>query len=348
MLFNYSGIPEKRAPWVDFAKGVAIVLVVYKHVILGLEASHIFVPQYFTEMSRIIYSFRMPLFFILSGVFVRRSLQKKGFLKFSGDRLKSLMYPYIIWALIYVSIQVMISNYTNSSRELIDYTYILYRPRYLDHLWFFYILFAISISYMLTYKLVKGNLTLIVVIAFVLYTIKPYFEQFSTALMGKAADSLEILKEIMNYFIFYSIGDIMASGLKSERFKKTFVSIPLVLFLLTFFSIGQYFLLNNDNIHRVPFAFIAISGSLFTIALGMLYGHKRIFSVLRVIGFHSMYIFILHLMVCSGIRIIFSHLLKNTNPFLLIFLETTMGILLPIIFFNTTKKYLSFLFHLKS
>jgi len=69
-----------RLDWADAAKGLGIILVVYGHVARGLfhagmyadEASYILIDQ-------IIYSFHMPLFFFLSGLFFMSSFHKRGF-----------------------------------------------------------------------------------------------------------------------------------------------------------------------------------------------------------------------------------------------------------------------------
>lgn len=54
--------------WVDFAKGIAILLVVFGHVNVGMLESNKFMnDNILWIINKIIYSFHMPLFFILSG-----------------------------------------------------------------------------------------------------------------------------------------------------------------------------------------------------------------------------------------------------------------------------------------
>ena len=68
-----------RQDWLDLTKGIAILLVVIGHVFRGYTAAGLF-PEYQTAFAYIdytIYSFHMPLFFLLSGYLYR---QREGLL----------------------------------------------------------------------------------------------------------------------------------------------------------------------------------------------------------------------------------------------------------------------------
>ena len=59
-----------RLDWVDYAKGIGIILVVYGHVLIGIYNSKIDIPHSFYDYcQKFIYSFHMPLFFFLAGLF---------------------------------------------------------------------------------------------------------------------------------------------------------------------------------------------------------------------------------------------------------------------------------------
>lgn len=78
--------------WVNIAKGIAIFLVVYGHVIDGLADSGYTFASYEVQHG-IIYSFHMPLFFFLSGLFFDNML-KRELLTVIKSRALSLLYPY--------------------------------------------------------------------------------------------------------------------------------------------------------------------------------------------------------------------------------------------------------------
>ncbi|MDA9004038.1 acyltransferase family protein [bacterium] len=68
-----------RSEWVDYCKAIGIILVVYGHVARGLFNAGIgsSIPWY-SLVDSIVYSFHMPLFFFLSGLFFYSSFSKKG------------------------------------------------------------------------------------------------------------------------------------------------------------------------------------------------------------------------------------------------------------------------------
>lgn len=80
-----------RESWVDYAKGIGILLVVFGHVNRGLQAAGIIMPsKLYHLVDSIIYSFHMPLFF-LSGLFLLSRLRRKESCFFSLINLKRLL-----------------------------------------------------------------------------------------------------------------------------------------------------------------------------------------------------------------------------------------------------------------
>ena len=75
---------RKRIEYVDVAKGIAILLVVVGHTFSAYD------PGSF--LNKFIYSFHMPLFFILSGFFYKPQEFKKAL----GKKVRSLLFPYLI------------------------------------------------------------------------------------------------------------------------------------------------------------------------------------------------------------------------------------------------------------
>ena len=89
--------PKARLDYLDIAKGIAILLVVIGHVPDAFDA-----PLYRVA----IYTFHMPLFFIVSGAVTRRhshfeKYNRKNFWEFLKKNFFALVVPYLIWALIF-------------------------------------------------------------------------------------------------------------------------------------------------------------------------------------------------------------------------------------------------------
>src|SRR5215212_9132282 len=119
--FNLPVIQKSRLQWIDYLRGIAIILIVYRHVLVGIERGNIPVPSLLINANMIFYSFRMPLFFILSGIFITSSLAKKSLKELIGIKFEKLFYPYLIWCTIQITLQIFFSRVTNSDRSLIDY-----------------------------------------------------------------------------------------------------------------------------------------------------------------------------------------------------------------------------------
>src|ERR1700749_798542 len=102
-------LKEKRWLWIDYDKGISIMLVGYGHCMATLSGH---VPDlsnywFFNYFGVFFYGFRMPLFFIISGLLVGRSLDKKGLNGYIGDRTNNILYPLLIWGFIEVTLQLV-------------------------------------------------------------------------------------------------------------------------------------------------------------------------------------------------------------------------------------------------
>lgn len=104
-----------RSNMVDIVKGLAIVLVTYEHTAQGM-----FSRGWWTGPSRqfsysYVYSFHMPAFFFLAGLFVSGSIQRRGPTGFILEKMKTLLYLYLTWAILLLAIEPLISRFKNSS-----------------------------------------------------------------------------------------------------------------------------------------------------------------------------------------------------------------------------------------
>jgi fucose 4-O-acetylase-like acetyltransferase len=94
-----------RLPWVDTAKGLGIILVVFGHVLRGLLNNNIMTRTPIAQfVDAWIYTFHMPLFFFLSGLFLFRST-RKPWKEFTSDKIRTIAYPYFVWSAITITIK---------------------------------------------------------------------------------------------------------------------------------------------------------------------------------------------------------------------------------------------------
>jgi len=95
--------------WMLIAKGIGIILVVVGH--FYPETS----PTYWSEIRKIIYSFHMPLFFILSGYLYSHG--KYSYSNLIKTKAKRLLYPFASIAGAFFLIKYVAGRVVNSVRR---------------------------------------------------------------------------------------------------------------------------------------------------------------------------------------------------------------------------------------
>jgi fucose 4-O-acetylase-like acetyltransferase len=100
-----------RSNIVDIVKGIAIILVVYGHTAQGMTHRGWWVGPGASFSHTFVYSFHMPAFFFVAGLFVTGSIAKRGSRRFTIDKLKTILYPYVLLAIISVALEPLIGRF---------------------------------------------------------------------------------------------------------------------------------------------------------------------------------------------------------------------------------------------
>ena len=331
--FNLSILDKDRLAWVDYLKGIAIVLVVYRHVLIGIQRSvataqaqgaHVpDVPAYLERANMIFFSFRMPLFFILSGIFISGSLAKRPLKQVIGIKFENLLYPYFIWVFLQVTLQIILGHNTNADRSLIDYTYILYQPRSLDQFWYLPALFNTTAIYLLVKTYLKPPVWVQFAIGLTLYFLSPYMQRIS------------MISDWMEFYIFFTLGDAISKYFFRDSTQRLLANPWLLLAIAPIFFLTQvYYLAHVTEPGKADFLAIALIGCLSMFILAFRMQSWNILRFLRVIGYHSLYIYVTHVFVAGLVRLALTKFLHVHNPFILLFTGIFLSIPIPIIFYN--------------
>jgi fucose 4-O-acetylase-like acetyltransferase len=91
-------VPKIRSATVDIAKGIGIMLVVLGHNWFSGRSG---------DLHRIIFSFHIPLFFFLSGVFLDPG---KRFTRLVADKYRSLLKPYILICALFICAKAVVKR----------------------------------------------------------------------------------------------------------------------------------------------------------------------------------------------------------------------------------------------
>lgn len=115
-------IPDlRRISIVDTAKGIAIILMVWGHTEQGamhrqLWASTPNVVHAIRFADAFIYSFHMPVFFFVSGLFLAGSVDRRGRWPFVLEKARTLLYPYVLWGLLSFVLDPLTLQFRSASR----------------------------------------------------------------------------------------------------------------------------------------------------------------------------------------------------------------------------------------
>ncbi|WP_368294257.1 acyltransferase family protein [Dehalobacter sp. TBBPA1] len=302
---------DKRIEWVDVAKGIGIILVVYGHVLRGINTAQMNVPQnFFYNSDRLLYGFHMPLFFFLSGLFVEKWFYKKNRIK---EKIKVIVYPYIIWSLLQGGINILFSSVTNNPMSLKELlANIAYNPY--GQFWFLYVLFIHYVLYLVLRK--NFQLTQVLLMALFLAILSPLIKVW-------------IFESIFFHFLFFVLGAFLNNQLSLKCINNGVLFFSIGLFIITGFSyltipLSGYL----EFLGKTVFSFCGIF-AIFSLSNFLL--RFKISSFIKYIGYMSLVIYLAHTIAASGFRILVSHLLGTNNYCIHIFLGMIAGIFLPII-----------------
>lgn len=139
-----------RIDWVDYAKGICILLVVMMHSTLGVEkaAGETGWLGHVVEFSR---PFRMPDFFVISGLFLGLVITR-DWLRYLDRKVVHFFYFYVLWVTIQFAFKApgWMGEGMTASGLMTQYAYSFIQP--FGTLWFIYIL---PVFFVLTRLLAK-------------------------------------------------------------------------------------------------------------------------------------------------------------------------------------------------
>ena len=307
-----------RTEWVDYAKAIGIILVVYGHVARGVFNAGINFPEpIFQLVDSVIYSFHMPLFFFLSGLFFYSSFAKRGAMKFVSSKVDTIFYPYVVWSILQGGIEIFLSSYTNGNVLFEDVISFLWAPR--AQFWFLYTLFFVCVFSSFVYLFSPKRLTLV----FLAFSVFIYI--FPTVV-----PDFRLLHLVANNLVFFALGIVFTLYIKVEYFSR----IPVFFGILCSFVFSQWFfhchydlLYTDRNVWLLLLSFISI---LFLVSVSTLLA-KNNFKVLVIVGQSSMAIYLMHIIAGSGARIFLSKFLGVDNVLAHLIFGCFVAILAPLV-----------------
>ena len=305
-----------RIEWVDAARGIGIVLVVFAHDVRGLEL--VGTSPLATRVDRLIYAFHMPLFFFLAGLFASQSA-RRGARAFVTDKLRVIAYPYLLWSLLQGVLQIAMTRQTNSHLAWRDLVAIPYQP--IMQFWFLYTLFLVFILFLVCHRLrvpTWGFLALGIGLSWLSSKgIPPHGE----------IDSLCI------YFVYFTLGLTFSEALR--RRMGGMQPLPSLVAGAAGFGV-LVALVERVGVPWPVGVLAAAVGTMGTLFLAQAASAAPGMGFLRTLGAYSLQIYVAHSMASAAMRIAL-HRIGVDAPAIQIVLGTAAGILAPLALVRVTE-----------
>ena len=318
---NKTSSSSSRIEWIDLAKGFCIILVVLYHVCSLLDMTY---PLWVQTLS-----FRMPLYFILSGLFFK---QYEGFMGFLKRKVNKLLIPFLFF-MVFTSL----IPYVIKAHQLPWYLYLKCEIVFNMPIWFLLCLFEVNIIFYIVQSLssmisarYKTALVLTIMLA-----------------LGILGFGLCYYKIKVPFFLDSSLSasPLFAFGWWLNR-KTSFLrspsnlrlDIPLIIvcaLIVLFFARPMQWMYNTFTIRGLQYVYLCgVSGTIMVLLIAKNFRHLPVISVW---GRYSIMILCTHYPIAMAVSTFFSRYLSGTSLLLLtlVLTMTACHFLIPFM-----KKYM--------
>lgn len=311
----------ERQNWADYAKGIAIFLVVLCHTVNGtINAGLTQANTWWSYCSDLFYIFMVPVFFFLAGYFAEGSKARRGLRKFLIGLLNTIAYPYFLWSIVQILLMMSIPGASNARPSWVT---ILSLP--IDgyaQFWFLYALFSCYIFDVLL-SLIRLNRVYKLLISLVILV------------LGESISSIgEQLYWLCSHYSYFVIGSMFSANFISQLSSRSLLAVNL-----TALTLLNYLFIHKAGYGTPLRAIAAVVGIGLVIVLSMLLERLGRFAWLGVLGLYSLEIYCLHTITAAGTRYFILRILNSQNIWLHSIAGTLLGICVPLLIAKINNKY---------
>lgn len=309
---------SRRTEWIDHVKGITITMVVAHHVLSGLEAS--FDMPGFAYWYDILSPVRMPLFFLVAGLFARKAIEGPAREFFDG-KVVHFFYFYLLWSLIAFALRFGLNPITNHQTGPEEIFKVFWDP--LPTLWFLY------------------ALALVFLFARAVRSVAPGYAIAFAALIQAASigdpgfwGPFAVLDRVGSLLVYFLIGVYSADWIKTHAQDLDgrhallgFVGFAALALLARYFNVIHHPLMYFSLSAVSAFAIISIS------VYAVRQGAAGLFTF---VGAHSLYIYLTHFVPAAGVRIVMMKL-GIDSPVLIFPVALVIAVAFGIVFYRIVK-----------
>lgn len=302
---------KQRIGYIDAMRGFSMVLVVFGHVLLMMGS-----PADSSILASVLVTFRMPLFFFVSGFFAFRTIEKWT-AKLCGSILKRKIQAQVIGTIFFFAIFQLcrdknpINEFMTSGLSWFWFTIVLFQM--------FLIYMALAVAEYITKcnKIVNSGVILISVIAFYIYVRSPLLQ------ISNIMWNLLSWYYLTEYFQFFAVGilcrkyfPIVKKFLENDM-ARTFIILTYIISLLYVYGFdGRMKLLNSGFYNFLSMTVVRYAG-LFSIFI-VFSSNDKYFSGeykpsrwLRYVGRRTLDIYFIHVFLLPNLIAIHPYLEGN-------------------------------------
>jgi len=320
MSTNFSQTPVSRVGWVDFSKGICIILVVLLNTTYGVEQSTgaVTIFNAFNEWAQ---PFRMPDFFFIAGLFLMRRIDRP-WRSYFDTKVLHFAYFYVIWMTIWYVVRL--PQYVGEMG--LEGALFLYLKSFIEplgSLWFIYMLAVFFVAAKLLRSL---PVWLVFAGAALLHTLQ-------------IDSGWRVIDEFASRFVYFYAGFVLApyafaiaQHLSAQKGSSLITGLTIWAVINSWLVTGQ--LAQLPGISLV----LGFIGTGAVIAAGVLLSKSRLGEPVRYLGANTLVVFLSYFLFSVAARII---LLKTgivNDASLIVVLATLAGVIGPVIAHWIVKK----------
>ncbi|HKO89216.1 MAG TPA: acyltransferase [Burkholderiales bacterium] len=312
-----------RVDWVDYGKGLSIVLVVFHHAIADLDKPHsAFWSPTYSAIDEVFALFRMPLFFLMAGIFAAKAL-KADWPEFIDKKVLHFLYLFVLWSLIVYLYTIALPHYlVGMKTKRLDMIFYIFvdPPR---TLWFIY---ALMLMFLLTRVLRAVPLPILVGASLTVYLL---------VLDSGLQLNTPFPEKVVRLYLFFLLGCWLSPHLQKARH---FVR-PWHLLLSALYIAFAWAMIEFPQWRSVGLVLVCqIVGVISGIVMAELMSRGNWFHAIRVVGTYSLAVYVMHRLVLFTLEQI-SKVAPSFIPEINVLVALALAVSIPILIAKLIQRY---------
>lgn len=288
---------KKRLGFISFIQFVGVLCVIFGH-----SMNDIAVPDGLREVKYWVYTFHMPLFFLVSGylfAYTGGFEHKGGYWGTLKSKVSRLLIPYVIWNLGFLFPKMLMAPYISESVELTPEFFVtmaLY-PRYsiLGHTWFLFALFEMFVIAILLERWRKNRILWI-----------PVTCVLAIVFCFQEKELFLAVNDLMKDVVFFWIGMLLGT-VNIDKLKEVANNSNLMLWVLGIIIGTTVVWAFNHTIYysSIPFNSLVLGISVIVLIGILQIKYNMGGSIITFVSRNSFAIYIMHWPILMVLRLVF-------------------------------------------